>query len=195
MVLNIMAMAMAAFVALGGTLVYGDGLIAANRTLQPRQMSMTTDTVLGTTIAATRRPITTMLTTVYGTEVVVVSTTGLPLSTITLVGPTPGPVSRGPIRGINKCEMGDHVTWRQWRIVSFDADIYNDPTKYCGSGYLANFRGECGIITNWGCGCTDGRPWPCSDIWMAFQTNMLCKRDQIRQAFHKASSGNIQMDC
>lgn len=114
-------------------------------------------------------------------------------------------------------------TWKQWRIITTDADIYNDPHKYCGSGYLANFRGECGIITayvylplrlfflpkccldvslltslvcnSWGCGCTDGRPWPCQDIWMSFQTNMFCKPDQIRSAFHKATSGNIQMTC
>ncbi|EJT70405.1 hypothetical protein GGTG_11429 [Gaeumannomyces tritici R3-111a-1] len=116
-------MATAVLLALGSTAARGDGLITANSTLDAAKqtlnttanltmesrIAMTTDGIMARTFAtSSRRPITTKLTTVYGTKVVVVSTTGSPISTYTLTGPTPGPPKNGPLRGINKCEMVDH---------------------------------------------------------------------------------------
>lgn len=63
-----------------------------------------------TTLMVVKRPITTLVTTWYGTEVIIVSTTGSPVGTTTIAGPTPGYTGKtpSPIRGINKCELGDH---------------------------------------------------------------------------------------
>ena len=67
---------------------------------------------------------------------------------------------------------------------------YDNQVDGCGRGFLDNFRGRCGVITNWGCTAVE----PGRAIYMDFWANAFCEANDISEAIGAANGGR-KIDC
>jgi hypothetical protein len=82
----------------------------------------------------------------------------------------------------------DAVSEIHWRITINTP--YDNQADGCGRGFLDNFRGRCGVITNWGCNAVE----PGRAIFMDFLTHAFCTSFDITEAM-RAASGGRTVDC
>lgn len=72
--------------------------------------------------------------------------------------------------------------------------VVNHDSKYdtggCGAGFLDNFRGRCGTISNWGCNIGDN-----DSANMNFDTSLFCTAYDITQAILAATGGAVNLAC
>ncbi len=82
------------------------------------------------------------------------------------------------------CRYDNDVFYRDW-IIHIDNDDKYDKGG-CGAGFLDNFRGRCGAITDWTCSYEGG-----TNIYMNFKTSVFCSNEDISSAIAAASYGNV----
>ena len=76
----------------------------------------------------------------------------------------------------------------QWAIL-----LPSQPPGGCGGGFLDNFRGRCGVISNWGCTFVGAEE---TTAMLYFATSVFCTAYDITAAIGAASYGGIpNMDC
>ena len=75
-----------------------------------------------------------------------------------------------------------------WHVVVNHDSVYDKGP--CGQGFLDNFRGWCGDITDWGCDIG-----PNDSANMNFVTSIFCTASNIAQAISAATSNKVHLDC
>jgi hypothetical protein len=101
------------------------------------------------------------------------------------------PTTATPIAAgfVQRCYYTNNIVDHGWTVNIANDDKYD--TGGCGAGFLDNFRGRCGAITNWGCNYVDGT----TNIVMTFATSDFCTGDDITAAIRAASYGNVDLFC
>lgn len=117
-----------------------------------------------------------------GTCLFGILTTAAPVANTTT---TTDPVKR---QAVQSCWWDDNVFYIDWSIHLNNDDQYDNGG--CGRGFLDNFRGRCGDITDWSCVYDEG-----SDIFMDFKTSDFCTEQDITDAINAASYGNLNIPC
>lgn len=79
--------------------------------------------------------------------------------------------------------------WVEWKLEIAGAKYYTKDE--CGSGFLDNFRGRCGAITDWGCEYVPDT----ADAKMSFKTSLFCSDYDISQAIKAATNGERDVPC
>lgn len=86
-------------------------------------------------------------------------------------------------------KLGDQPYYLMWTVNVAGAKYYTKDE--CGSGFLDNFRGRCGAITNWGCDYVPDT----ADAKMSFWTSIACTNYDITQAIKASTNGERTVDC
>lgn len=116
----------------------------------------------------------------------------------TLANPLPSDDNGVPITPADACTVTDELVFHSVEAFATKESMPID--QVCGQGYLDNFRGRCGSITDWGCKFVDQNADKVEEkeknedqiagAIMTFKTSLACSATDIREAMGSASAAD-----
>lgn len=85
------------------------------------------------------------------------------------------------------CNSHNSIIFNDWDITIPSDDRFDGDR--CGSGFLDNLRGQCGIITRWECDRNG------ADATLKFETTRMCELTRVNAAIYAASRGLYENLC